>query len=339
MKKLKKTYIIAEIGVNHNNNLSLAKKMILAAKKSGANAVKFQTFKVENFVTKNTPKVKYQKRNTNPNLTHFDMIKSLELSRDGHKIIKKFCKKNNIDFLSTPYDIDSAKFLKSIGCNIFKTASADIIDLELHSFLAKSKKKVIISTGMSNLEEIEKCVNIYKKYFNKNYILLHCVSNYPCSFSSLNLKAITLMRKKFNCGIGYSDHTIGYEAAVVSVSLGATVIEKHFTINKNLSGPDQKASATPLEFKKMVDEIKKTELILGKSEKKCQNEEKQMAKVSRKSLTLNKSLNKDQVLRKTFLTLKRPGTGIYYNKINNFLGKRAKRYLKKDYQIKNKDFY
>lgn len=160
---MNRTFIIAEIGVNHNNNMALAKKMISAAKKAGADAVKFQTFNTEEFVTRKTPKVKYQKKYTNPKSSHFDMIKSLELSKSNHKVIKNFCVKKKINFLSTPYDINSAKFLKKLGCKIFKTASADIVDLELHAYLAKTKKKVLISTGMSNLEEINQCVKIYKK--------------------------------------------------------------------------------------------------------------------------------------------------------------------------------
>ena len=336
---MNRTFIIAEIGVNHNNNMALAKKMISAAKKAGADAVKFQTFNTEEFVTRKTPKVKYQKKYTNPKSSHFDMIKSLELSKSNHKVIKNFCVKKKINFLSTPYDINSAKFLKKLGCKIFKTASADIVDLELHAYLAKNKKKVLISTGMSNLEEINQCVKIYKKYSNNNYVLLHCVSNYPCSLKSLNLKAISLIKERFKTKVGYSDHSNGNLAAVASVVLGASVVEKHFTINRGLPGPDQKASSTPNEFSKMVREIRKTELILGKKIKKCQKEELQMSKVSRKSLTLIKNLKKMQVLKRNYLKLKRPGTGIYFNKIDKLLGKKARKDFKKNYQIKEKDFY
>ena len=334
-----KTYFIAEIGVNHNGSLSLAKKMVIEAKKSGANAVKFQTFKAENLVTPSTPKVNYQKNTTRSDATHYEMIKSLELSKENHYKLKEFCKKKKIDFLSTPYDLKSAKFLKSLGCDFFKTASADIVDLELHTYLAQTKKTVIISTGMSTLEEIERCIKIYKKCSNKKYILLHCVSNYPCSLESLNLKVLPIMQKTFNCPIGYSDHSEGSDAAKISISLGAKIIEKHFTTSRKLPGPDHKASALPMEFKKMVKEIRKTELILGKSEKKCQKEEMQMSKVSRKSLTLNINLYKGEILKKKFLTLKRPGTGILYYNINKFIGKRTKRNLKENYQIKTKDFY
>ena len=331
------TYFIAEIGVNHNGNISLAKRMIDLAKKSGADAVKFQTFKAERLATPNTPKVQYQKKFTSSKQSHFEMLKSLELSDFDHRILKKYCKTKKIDFISTPYDLASAKFLSKIGCKYFKTSSADIVDLELHTYLAKSKKSVIISTGMSSLSEIKECIKIYNRYRNKNIILLHCVSNYPCSLKSLNMKALTLLQKKFNCAVGYSDHSIGYVASVVSVALGARVIEKHFTTNKKLSGPDHKASALPEEFKKMVSEIRRVEVIVGQEVKKCQKEEIQMSKVSRKSLTLNVSLKKNQRLKIDHLCLKRPGTGLLYKNINNISGKNLKKNLKKNHQIKFTD--
>ncbi len=332
-KFLDKTYFIAEIGVNHNGNLFLAKQMVNAAKKSGANAVKFQTFKAEKLVSPNTPKVKYQRKNTDPQSSHYDMIKSLEFSKKNHIKIKNYCKKKSIDFISTPYDVESAKFLNNLGCKAFKTASADIVDLKLHEYLAKNKKTVIISTGMSTFEEIEKCLKIYKKYSNKNYILLHCVSNYPCSFNSLNLKIIPIMQKKYNCIVGFSDHTRDHEAAKISVSLGGKLIEKHFTIDKKLTGPDQKTSLLPDEFKKMVVEVKKTELILGKAIKECQQEEFEMKKISRKSMTLNRNLKKGDILKKKFIDLKRPGLGLYYNELKKVTGMRVKRDLKKNYQF------
>ena len=188
----KKVYLIAEIGVNHNGSLKLAKKMITLAKKSGANAVKFQTFKAENLVSPGTPKTEYQKKNTPGQQTHFDMIKSLELDQKQHIKIIKYCKKIRIDFISTPYSINDAKLLNKLGCKIFKTASADIVDLEMHEYLSKINQKIIISTGMSNMKEISDCLEIYKKNKKKNIILLHCVSNYPCSYESLNIRCIKL---------------------------------------------------------------------------------------------------------------------------------------------------
>mgnify|MGYP003950628923 CR=1 FL=1 len=331
------TYFIAEIGVNHNGNLSLAKRMIDSAKKSGADAVKFQTFKAERLATSSTPKVQYQKKFSSSKQSHFEMLKSLELSDFDHRVLKKHCKIKKIDFISTPYDLASAKFLSKIGCKYFKTSSADIVDLELHNYIAKNKKSVIISTGMSTEKEIEECLKIYKKYSNNKVILLHCVSNYPCSLKSLNMNVLPKMKKKFGFTVGYSDHAKGHEASVVSVALGAKVIEKHFTINKKLAGPDQNASSLPNEFKKVVNEVKKIEIIIGNDIKKCQKEEVQMCRVSRKSLTLNNSLKKGEAIKLKHLCLKRPGTGIFYSQINKIIGKKAKKNLKKNYQIKFRD--
>ena len=200
---LKRTYVIAEIGVNHNGSLELAEQMIIAAKQAGADAVKFQTFTAEALVSQETPKVDYQKATTQENESHFDMIKSLELSHEDHYPIIDYCRSNAIDFISTPYDIDSALFLDDLGVEVFKTASADIVDLPLHTFLASTGKTVIISTGMANMDEIKDVLNLYEEARNPNVILLHCVSNYPCKFESLNLKVIqtleiyTLEENKF----------------------------------------------------------------------------------------------------------------------------------------------
>jgi N-acetylneuraminate synthase/N,N'-diacetyllegionaminate synthase len=191
---------------------------------------------------------------------------------------------------------------------------------------------------MATIEEIKECIKIYKKYKNKKFILLHCVSNYPCSHTSLNLRVITKLKSLFNCEVGFSDHSIGPEAAILSYALGSKVIEKHFTINKKLKGPDQAASILPKDFQYMINEVKKSKLILGTDQKKCQEEERFMSLISRKSLTLKKNLLKNEILKKKHLQLKRPGTGLYYNKLKYILGKRVKKNLKQNYQPKLKDF-
>lgn len=331
-------YFIAEIGVNHNGNIKLAKAMILAAKSSKASAVKFQTFRADNLVTPKTPKVSYQKKYTPRNQSHYDMIRSLELTDKMHYEIYNFCQKHKIDFISTPYGINEAKFLNRLGCKVFKTASADLVDLEMHDYLARKKKIVLISVGMSTMNEIQECVKIYKKYKNNKFILLHCVSNYPCSYESLNLNVIKKLKSVFGCEIGFSDHSIGPNAAILSYALGCKVIEKHFTTNKKLKGPDQAASVLPNDFLRMVQEVHNSKLILGNDKKKCQKEEKLMSLVSRKSLTLVKDLNKNTILKKKHLQLKRPGTGLYYNKLKFILGKKLKYNLQKNYQPKLKDF-
>jgi len=332
-----KVFVIAEIGVNHCGKLNLAKKMVDQAIKCGADAVKFQTYTAQNLATTSTKKVNYQFNNTKKNETHYQMLKSLELSKKNHKELFNYCKKKNIIFLSTPYDEDSAKFLNQLGCAAFKTSSADIVDLNLHEYLAKSKKPVIISTGMSNLEEIENCLKIYKKFKNNKIILLHCVSNYPCSLKSLNLKSITLLQNKFKFMVGYSDHSIGNKAAIASVALGAVLIEKHFTINRLLPGPDQKTSITPKELTKIIQDIHLTKRILGEYKKECQKEEIEMKKISRKSLTLNCNIYKNEKIKRNHLSLKRPGTGLLFFNIKKVLGKCAKRDLKKNYQLKLND--
>ena len=331
-------YFIAEIGVNHCGDIDLAKKMIIAAKQSGADAVKFQTFSAQSLVTPTTPKVKYQESTTSPKESHYEMIKSLELSKDKHYTLIEFCKNQKIQFLSTPYDIESAKFLNEIKCDTFKTSSADIVDLHLHSYLAGTEKTVIISTGMANLEEIKDCVQIYRNHSNKNFILLHCVSNYPCSDQSLNMSVLPKLASKFNCLVGYSDHSIGHDAATVSASLGGAIIEKHFTIDKNLPGPDQKTSNLPQEFSMLVKAVQKTQLILGFSEKKCQPEEVQMSSISRKSLTLISPLAKDEKLSKKHVSLKRPGTGLFFKELKTLLGRKAKKSLLINHQIQHEDF-
>ena len=327
---LKQCYLIAEIGVNHNGDMTLARKMIDAAKSSGANAVKFQTFTADALVSKGTPKVKYQEATTSPKESHYEMIKKLELRKKDHLPLKKYSEKLGLDFISTPYDIESAKFLSDIGVKIFKTASADLVDLPLQKFLAKTRKPSIISIGMATLGEIEETISIYKKAKNPNLILLHCVSNYPCSDKSLNMKVVDTIKNTFKYPIGYSDHSIGEVAAIISLVMGAKVIEKHFTIDKNLPGPDHKASSTPDEFLKLVNSIRRAELMLGDGLKKCEDEEREMSKVSRKSIVLAKEIKKNEYFTLSHITMKRPGVGIDSKNIDFFIGKKAARDIKKD---------
>lgn len=324
--------IIAEIGVNHCGDIALAKKMILAAKESGADAVKFQTFSAKKLATKNALKVPYQLQFSSADETHLEMLEKLELSYKAHEDLYQFCSNANIEFLSTPYDVDSAKFLVSLGCDLIKTASADIVDIPLHEYLASANLKVLIATGMATLFEVESCLNIYGLKNLQNVTLLHCVSNYPCSDYSLNLTAIKTLGNKFNCDVGFSDHSVGNEAALISRALGAKVIEKHFTTNKSLPGPDQKASSNPEEFSELVKLIRRGEIMLGNPEKFCQPEELQMSLTSRKSLTLNRSLSAGSVIRREDLTLKRPGTGIFYSDIDKVVGAKVNKDLDCDSQ-------
>jgi len=308
-------FIIAEIGVNHSGSVELAKEMIAAAKSAGADAVKFQTFTAEKLVGTGTPKVKYQESTTDKNESHFDMIKSLEFSYSDHIPVLNYCNEMDVEFISTPYDIESAEFLVSIGVQVFKTASADIVDLSLQEFIAQHAQHAIVSTGMATLGEIEQVIEIYRKN-NCRLTLLHCVSNYPCSTESLNLNVINTLRNAFYCDIGFSDHAVGFVPAVVAVSLGAKMVEKHFTLDKNMVGPDHKASSTPEEFKVLVDAIRVAEMSLGNPVKSLQAEEIQMREVSRKSLFLVGDVDEGVALTKDHFVLKRPGSGIYESELS-----------------------
>jgi N,N'-diacetyllegionaminate synthase len=318
---LSDVYIIAEIGVNHNGDVDLAKKLIDAAKLAGADAVKFQTFTAEALASPDTPKVSYQVGTTSIHESHFEMLKRLELSQDEHRELMIYCQKAQIEFISTPYDISSANFLDSMDIRFFKTASADLVDLPLQRYIASLGKPTIIATGMATLGEIERVVQIYEDLGNPHVILLHCVSNYPCSENSLNIRAMNTLAAAFALPIGFSDHSEGNIAAVLSVAMGAKVIEKHFTLDKGMVGPDHKASSNPEEFVDLVSKIRSAELILGKPRKICQPEERQMSAVSRKSLVLSRSVKKGDVLKSSDMELRRPGNGIDASFMSDLTGK------------------
>lgn len=322
--RLSRTYLIAEVGVNHNGDLDLARKMVVEAKNAGADAVKFQTFTADALVTNDTPKVLYQKSTTSSDETHYEMIEKLELSKEGHYKLKSYCDQIGIDFLSTPYDIASAKFLLELDVKMFKTASADIVDLPLQRFIASTKKPAIIATGMSGLGDVEKVVDIYLDECNADVVLLHCVSNYPCSDESINMNAMRTLENAFSLPVGYSDHSRGYLAAVLSVSMGAKVIEKHFTLDRSLPGPDHQASSIPEEFSELVNNVRRAEKMLGSSRKCCQREERQMATVSRKSLVLAHSKSAGDTIELEDLCLMRPGDGISAYLMDLVIGRRLR---------------
>ena len=321
--RISNCFLIAEIGVNHNGDLGLAKEMILEAKNAGADAVKFQTFTADSLVTKNTPKVCYQQNTTSPEESHYEMIKRLELGRPQHVILFDYCVNIGIDFISTPYDLESARFLNDIGVKLFKTASADLVDLPLQAYIASTGKPALVATGMASLGEVEQVVNIFDELNNPNLLLLHCVSNYPCSDMALNLRAMNTLASAFGKPVGFSDHSEGPLAAALSVALGVKVIEKHFTLDKNMLGPDQKTSSTPDEFRELVQHVRRSEVMLGSTKKARQPEESQMASVSRKSLVLAHAIKAGQTLVFNDLHLMRPGTGIGASFIGFIVGKRA----------------
>lgn len=325
--KLSRVYIIAEAGVNHNGSLKRAFAMIKSAKKAGADAIKFQSFSADKLALKQTPKTKYQTKNLKSKITHHKMLKGLEFNNKQIQSLIQKCRKFSIDFLSTPYDVGSAKFLLKQNIKTIKIASADIIDVHLHKFLSKKKCSLILSTGMSNLNEINQALKFYKNFNKGNICLLHCVSNYPCSNSSLNMRGMLLI-KKFGYEIGFSDHTDNDVASILSIPMGCKVIEKHFTLDKKLAGPDHKASLNIKELKKFIFNIRLAEKSLGKKIKKCQAEEIDMKYVSRKSLVTSKNIHKGKKITYSDIKLMRPGFGISPFKLKKIINKTATKDIK-----------
>lgn len=330
---MKKTYIIAEAGVNHNNDINLAKRMIEAAKKAGADAVKFQTFCTESLVSKSAKKADYQISTTNSSESQFDMIKKLELSYESHIEIKLHCEKVGITFLSTPFDIESIMFLQQLGIAIWKIPSGEITNLPYLIEIAKTKKKVIMSTGMCNMDEIAQAIDILRLYGCHDITLLHCNTEYPTPFEDVNLRAMVSMKSAFNVKIGYSDHTLGIEVPIAAVAMGAEVIEKHFTLDRNLAGPDHKASLLPEELQQMVKSIRNVETSIGSELKIPSQSESKNIYIARKSIVAKEDIKEGEIYTNQNITTKRPGNGISPMKWFEILGTPAKRDFVKDEMI------
>ncbi|QCH26956.1 N-acetylneuraminate synthase [Clostridium tyrobutyricum] len=322
-------FIIAEAGVNHNGNINIAKKLIDAACKAGADAVKFQTFKAENLVTINAPKAEYQEKTTGTG-NQFEMLKKLELSFENHIYLKQYCDKKNIIFLSTPFDFESVNLLEKIGVKYYKISSGDLTNIPLLEYIAKLQKPMIVSTGMANLGEVEIAVKAIKKYMNKDLYLLHCTSNYPTMYENVNLNAMNTLKSAFKVPIGYSDHTVGIEVSIAAVAMGAKIIEKHLTLDKHMKGPDHRASLEPDELKDMVDGIRNIEKAFGDGIKRCNENEKNTKKVARKSIVAKTNLNKGQKLSINNIAFKRPETGISPIYTNIIIDKKITRDVNKD---------
>ena len=305
-------FIIAEAGVNHNGSVDLAKQLIDAASISGADAVKFQTFKAENLVSKNAKKADYQKQTTNASESQFDMIKKLELDISMHKELVAYCQEKDIMFLSTPFDHESVKMLNVLGLEIFKIPSGEITNLPYLRHIGSLGKQVILSTGMSNLQEIEDALNILINAgtLKEDITVLHANTMYPTPMKDVNLNAMLTIQKEFGVAVGYSDHTLGIEVDIAAVAMGASCIEKHFTLDKTMDGPDHKASLEPEELKAMVSAIRNIEKALGSSEKKLSSSESVNIEVVRKSIIANKNIKKGDLLTDKNIAVKRPGGGI-----------------------------
>jgi len=305
-----KVFIIAEAGVNHNGRLDLAYQLIDVAKEVGADAVKFQTFKSENVVSKLADKAKYQKKTTGSDKSQLEMIKKLELSFEDFVKLKKYCDKKEIMFLSTPFDHQSIDFLYDL-VDIYKIPSGEIINYPYLKHIATKNKPIIMSTGMANLGEVEEAINTIRSVNSKAKIsLLHCTTNYPTPYEEVNLKAMQTLAAACKLPVGYSDHTLGIEVPVAAVAMGAKIIEKHFTLDKKLPGPDHKASLEPGELKEMVKAIRNIEMALGDGIKKPNKSEIEIMKVARRSLIATRDIRAGEIIKESDIAIKRPGTGI-----------------------------
>ncbi|MBN2421613.1 N-acetylneuraminate synthase family protein [Candidatus Woesearchaeota archaeon] len=351
-------FIIAEAGVNHNGDIKIAKELVDKALEIGVDSIKFQLFKAELLVTEKTEQVEYSKKNTGSDESYLELLKRIELTEEQHKIMKEYCDKKGIIFLSTPHCGKwSADVLDKIGIPGFKIGSGDLTNLPFLDYVSRLGKPIFLSTGMANLQEVREAVDVIKKN-NDQLILLQCTTNYPTLLDKINLRAMLTLKNEFNCLVGFSDHSEGIEASVIAACLNANVIEKHFTLDKKMYGPDHKASAEPDEIEKIMkysrfifnnkilspkqafEEINKQfgenlkldniEKILGSPEKKPYDAELRIAKITRKSIISDKDINKGKLIEKKDLIIKRPGMGLHPRFLEKIIGRKAKEDIKKD---------
>ena len=325
------TFIIAEIGVNHNGSVELAKKMIKSASECGVDAVKFQTFNSDDLVTENAKTATYQKKNTDVN-SQLEMLKKLELSFDDFEELNNYALNHNVIFISSPFDIKSVNLLEKLNVPLYKLGSGELNNFELINHVQKTNKPIIISTGMATLDEIKETYDFIEN--KDNLIILHCITGYPTSFEEANLNFIKTLKSEFDVPIGFSDHSPGIELPIAAVALGACVVEKHFTLDKNLEGPDHKASLNPNEFKAMVDAIRNVEVAMGDGVRKFSDNELEIKKVARKSIVLNQDVSEDMIIERKMLSIKRPGTGIPPKFIDDVVGKKLIKDLKANNVLK-----
>ena len=314
-------FIIAEAGVNHNSDIDQAKKLVDVAAASGADAVKFQTFKAERLASVSAPKAGYQLRTTDNSESQFEMLKKLELSAEAHQELWVHCQELGLVFLSSPFDEISADLLEDLGVAAFKIPSGEITNWPYLRHVASKGKPMIMSTGMSTLGEVDDAVRIVHESGCQELVVLHCVSNYPADPADINLRAMQTMSAAFDIPVGYSDHTTGIEVALAAVSLGATVIEKHFTLDRSLPGPDQEASLEPSELKAMISGIRSIESAMGDGRKAPVPSEASTAAVARKSLVAAKDIPAGVRLDESLLTVKRPGVGLPPSMMPSVLGR------------------
>lgn len=304
------TYIIAEAGVNHNGSLETALALVEKAREAGANCVKFQTFRAENTISRYAEKAAYQKETTGGEASQLDMVKKLELPFDAFLKLKEHCDRIGITFLSTPFDLESVAFLDSLDMPFWKIPSGEITNLPYLLAIASTKKAVVMSTGMCETEEIRTAVDVLKANGTPKITLLHCNTEYPTPYGDVNLRAMETMRAQFGLEVGYSDHTPGIEIPIAAAAMGASVLEKHFTLDRNMEGPDHKASLEPEELKAMVDAVRHVEAALGDGVKTASPSERKNIAVARKSIVARRNIRKGEALTEDNLAVKRPGNGV-----------------------------
>lgn len=327
---MEKVYIIAEAGDNHNGDFNTALKLVDVAKRAGADCVKFQTFVTEEIISKYAEMAEYQKKNTGKEESQFEMVKRLELSFDEFRKIKEYCDRVGIQFLSTPFDLKSVDFLNELGVPFFKIPSGEITNYPYLIKIAHTGKPVVMSTGMCEPDEILAAINVLEKNGSGEITLLHCNTEYPTPLKDVNLYAMRTMKRMFGKKVGYSDHTKGIEVPVAAVALGACVIEKHFTLDKNMPGPDHKASLEPDELGRMVKNIRNIEIALGDGVKRVSESERKNIAIARKSIVARRNIQEGEILTEENLAVKRPGTGINPMQWMEVLGTRAVRDFKED---------
>lgn len=325
-----KTFIIAEAGVNHNGSFELAKQLVDKAVWAGVDCIKFQTFNSKNLVSKNAQKAEYQKKTTDSSESQLDMLKKLELSKEEFIELRDYCNQKGIMFLSTPFDLESIDFLASIGVKTWKVPSGEITNYPFLRAIGKRKESVIMSTGMCTLYEVRDALNVLNEFGTTDITLLHCTTEYPAPYDSVNLKAMLTLQKEFGYKVGYSDHTNGIEIPVAAVAMGASVIEKHFTLDKNMEGPDHKASLEPEELRQMVLSIRNVEAAIGDGIKQPSEAEKKNIAIARKSIVAACEIKKGEIFTEENLTAKRPGNGISPMNWAEVMGKDAKRDFSED---------
>jgi len=323
-------FVIAEAGVNHNGNLRLAKRLINTAARAGADAVKFQTFSTEKIILRNAPKADYQTRNATHDETQFQMLKKLELTEAQFGELSDYSRRKKILFLSTPFDNESVEILENLKIPAYKISSGELTNFPLLNMIASKKKPVIVSTGMATLDEVGEAVSFFRKKKVRDLALLHCTSNYPAAIDDANLRAIDTLYRSFNLPVGYSDHTLGIFVPLLAVARGACIIEKHFTVDKNLPGPDHQASLDPGELKEMVLKIRMVERALGSGEKKPTKSEEAMRTIARKSLVAVKRIRKGTTITADMIECKRPGSGISPRHLPEIINSITKRTIPED---------